>query len=247
MLDPKEEKRFEELKSMCRELKVPAPPEIIIKLQVHDKNGILTFDDKQRGHSWTRNFYNYLFSLAADGMGGGSNNFGAGYMSGKDILDTVKYSASSGVGRVGNTSSIIQWGIGSTYGLWGAIGIDTQGIVVGIGDTAFSPEQNKLVTGIVHGITAGTLSHAEMNAGSMAYTGGTTTWAHTRSRIFNNNSGGSITVKEVGLYLKSEMYGGSNNLFYMMERSVLAPTVAVANGAQLTVTYEISMDFSAID
>jgi hypothetical protein len=34
---------------------------------------------------------------------------------------------------------------------------------------------------------------------------------------------------------------------FLTERSVLDPTVLVANGAQLTVTYEISMDFSSID
>ena len=43
MLDTKEEKRFEELRGMCRELKVPAPLEIMIGLKVHDENGILLF------------------------------------------------------------------------------------------------------------------------------------------------------------------------------------------------------------
>jgi hypothetical protein len=60
----------------------------------------------------------------------------------------------------------------------------------------------------------------------------------------NNNSGGSITVKEVGLMYVGNTY---NNDYHLVERSVLSPTVAVANAAQLTVTYEISMDFSAID
>jgi hypothetical protein len=33
MLDPKEEAQFDELKAMCRELKVPAPPEMRIYQQ----------------------------------------------------------------------------------------------------------------------------------------------------------------------------------------------------------------------
>lgn len=44
MLDPQEEAKFAELKDKCRELKVPAPPEIMIGLQVHE-GGVLTFDD----------------------------------------------------------------------------------------------------------------------------------------------------------------------------------------------------------
>jgi hypothetical protein len=58
----------------------------------------------------------------------------------------------------------------------------------------------------------------------------------------NNNSGGNITVKEIGLCPN----GGWGD-FFLLERSLLSPTVTVPNGAQLTATYEIIMDFSSID
>jgi hypothetical protein len=58
----------------------------------------------------------------------------------------------------------------------------------------------------------------------------------------------SITVKEVGLAGVVAMFtSAQTNDYMLMERSVLSPTVPVPNGAQLTVTYSISMDFSAID
>jgi hypothetical protein len=85
-----------------------------------------------------------------------------------------------------------------------------------------------------------------MTAPVNVYTSGTKTWENTIIRIFNNNSGGVIVIKEAGLYWSGYLFDTSIG-YHMHERSVLSPTVAVANGAQLTVTYAISMDFSAID
>ena len=215
MLNPIEEAKFAELKDKCRELGVPAPPEIHIGFQVHDKNGVLIFDDLQRGHSWTRNYYNLLYARATSGVGSGSASFMAGYMSQK------RQSGSIDNIIVGIPSSLILT------------------IIVGTGDTAFSVEQTNLATQIADGSGAGQLSHQPMAAAVSTYTAGTKTWKTTRQRIFNNNSGGIITLKEVGIL--------SDNYTYLVERSLLDPAVAVPVGAQLTVTYEITMDFSAID
>ena len=245
MLDPKEEAIFQDLKDKCRELKVPAPPEIFIGLQVHDKNGLLIFDDKQRGHSWTRNFYNWMFSQLTQSVTTGTNNYGAGYITGKNTGGTVYYQATYGAGVSGNYYS------NDSFGYKAAAGSAT-GVVVGTGDTAFSAEQNALVAIIPNGGTAGTFAYQLSPAATAAYTAGSKTWKGTIARVFNNNSGSSITVKETGLYWNNNTSAGGCGFFsvtttsFMVERSVLSPTVAVANGAQLTVTYEISMDFSAI-
>jgi hypothetical protein len=244
MLDPKEEARFDELKAKCRELKVPAPPEIMIGLKVHDHNGILTFDDIQRGHSWTRNYWNSLCSSATGGTSL-TLTFGAGLMSGKNTAGSISsgntFGSPSGQDGYPNYSNSLVYRYDAN---------STNGIVVGTSDTAFSIEQYSLGTLITHGNGAGQLAynistHSGYGSGCPipAYTGGTKTWETSHSRIFNNNSGGSITVKEVGIY-SSGSFGLSA---IMMERSVLSPTLAVADGAQLTVTYAISMDFSAID
>jgi len=245
MLDPKEEAKFRELKEKCRELKVPAPPEIMIRLQVHDKDGNLTFDDIQRGHSWTRNFYNMFFGCAGNGQANGGNNFGAGYMTGKYVSGSISYSSSYTARPATIAGSA--WipsvpGTGFIYGSAAA----TYGIVIGTSDTAFNADHYTMQTIIAHGNSADQLYYQAMTAPIVAYTAGSKTWKTTLSRIYNNNSGGSITVKETGLYSAADIYGGTSNP-YLVERSVLSPTVAVANGAQFTVTYEITMDFSAID
>jgi hypothetical protein len=57
-------------------------------------------------------------------------------------------------------------------------------------------------------------------------------------------------VAETGIYWSgwiSPAAAGALSGVRMIERSVLSPTVNVPNGAQLTVTYSISLDFTAID
>jgi hypothetical protein len=225
MLDPKEEKRFEELRGMCRELKVPAPPEIMIGLQVHDKNGILVFDDVQRGHSWTRNFWNALFMTASGAATTSTGSYGAGYLSLRDANQYWSVTGASAHAWLGPGALQI---LGSQYA----------GIVPGISDTAWSIDQDGVQNRIAHGNAAGEFIFNAETRGVATYDAGAHTWTQNRIRIFNNNSGSSITVKEMCLCVGT---------LAAIERSVLSPTVAVANGAQLTVTYEISMDFSSID
>jgi hypothetical protein len=211
MLDPKEEAKFAELKSKCRELKVPAPPEIMIGLQVHE-GGVLTFDDVQRGHSWTRNIWN----LWGKGMIG-ATAIGSTYAAGSLATKTQDGTVSTGM-----------------FSNWNQI-------VVGTGDTAYSIENFAMAGKIDNGNGAGQLLYSTLvPITPVVYDSGTHIWKQTFTQIFNNNSGSSITVKETGLH-DYNLYG------ILIERSVLSPTVAVANGAQLTVTYSISMDFSAID
>jgi hypothetical protein len=142
MLDPKEEKRFEELRGMCRELKVPAPPEIMIMLQVHDHNGVLIFDDIQRGHSWTRNFYNWIALRCVGDMSTiyDSANYGAGYMSMK---------------RTSAAVTALPYNAGCYDIGWGRASDASDGILVGTGDTAFSIEQFNMVSLIAQGTGAG--------------------------------------------------------------------------------------------
>lgn len=221
MLDPREEAKFDELKGMFRDLKLPPPPEIFIGLQVH-KDGELIFDDKQRGHSWTRNFYNYK-CLIGTNAGYTNGNFGAGYLSGKGEDGSVIYTV-----YLRNIGALTTGSAATTYG-----------IVVGTSDTAFNVEQYALGALIAHGTGAGQFTYQASGFNSKAYA--LKVWTATSKRVFNNNSGGDITVKEIGLYPQN------HDVIFLMERSVLSPTVLVPNGAQLTATYEISMDFSSID
>jgi hypothetical protein len=231
---------------MCAELKVPAPPEIFIRFQVHDKDGKLIFDDKQRGHSWTRNFYNWTFSQLTQGNSTGENAFGAGKITSKNIAGANGYIALRGAGISPSAAYF-----NGNYGIRAAVGSTDRGIVVGTSDTAFSADGYALGAIVASGTGSGQLSYQASPAPTLSYDSGTKVWSASIARVMFNGSGGSITIKETGLYWQGD---GANVTFfstdtaaYLVERSVLSPSVAVANGAMLTVTYEISMDFSAID
>jgi hypothetical protein len=238
MLDKVEEAKFAALKDMCRSLKVVVPPEIFIEFKVVDKTGKLIFDDIQRGHSWTRNYYNFLCMLGIDSDATGSANFGAGYLSGKRTSASIDSTAGNSSTRAAVTAG---------YGTYNNAASSTFGIVVGTGNTAFSEDHFTLATLIAHGATTGLLTYSAMAAPIKAYNAGTMVWSNVISRLFNNNSGGAIVVAETGLYSNCVIGYNIGGIYFMLERSVLAPTINVPNGAQLTVTYTISMDFTAID
>ena len=235
MLDPKEEAKFARLRSLCQELKMPCPPEIHIGLQVHDQKNILTYEDIQRGHSWTRNFYNFCLGFPIDVIGSGDTTFGASKRSGKSTNGSIVGSANSTVSRGSNTL----YG----NGLHENSASGSFGIKVGTGSTAFSVENFALATVIAPGNAASQLAHQPMVYPIVSYAD--KVWTNVISRIFNNNSGGEITVREIALYSSVHIFGGSGT--FMMERSVLETPVLIANGAQLTVSYTLTMDFSAID
>lgn len=205
-------------------------PKILIGFKVHDK-GKLVFDNLQEGHSWTRNFYTAMYATMAGCTGGGSNNYGAGYMTCKNTGGTLKYSTT----YTAKTSD----------GYSGAISSTTFGIVVGTGDTAFSVEDYVLATPVANGTGTGQMSYQAQAKPTPTYD--TKVWTSVHTRVMNNNSGDSITIKETGLIWSGMAFEASSSVFYLVERSVLSPTVAVANGAQLTVTYTISMSFAAIE
>ena len=240
-LNQAEEKRFEDLRKACKELKVPAPPAIFIDFEVTDKDGNIILTDRQRGHSWTRNFYNFLLCILSGAVGGGSNNFGAGYVSAKTTAGTVRYATPQTFApNIAN----------SALGFWlnGYIDNATFGILVGTGDTAFSPEHHILATLIPSGNTSGKLLYNAHAAAVCTYdnTAGAEKFTAAYKRFFNNNSGATITIKETGIVGNAyAFYNGAEN--FLLERSVLSPTIDVVNGAQLAVTYNIVIDYSSID
>lgn len=241
-LDKVEEKRFEDLGKACRELKVPAPPAIFIDFEVTDKDGNVILTDRQRGHSWTRNFYNYLLSAIAGAAGGGSNNFGAGYVSVKTIGGAVRYF--DAYLCVPYTSSSIALGAFIN----GSVGDNTFGIQIGVADSGFSPEHYTLSSLIAHGNGAAQVSYTAHTPAVCTYdsTAGSEKFTAAYKRFFNNNSGATITVKETGIvgYMLG-FYPNPEKI--LLERSVLSPTIDVVNGAQLAVTYNIVLDYSSID
>lgn len=203
------EREYRELERLANKLGVPLPPKVMIKLE-STLNGQLFDRFEGPAHSWVRNFWNSLYTTCVAYAMAGST-FGEGYLINKAYN-----------GNVANYS-----GIPSV----GTIGIATSGIVVGTGSGAESFESYDLSARVAHGTSSGQLSYAAQNTTTVAYTSGTKTWEATLLRIFNNNSGGSIIITEVGMM---SSVGG------LACRDLLTSSVTVANGGQLTVTYTVS-------
>ena len=239
MLDPIEEAKYKALRDACRELHIPMAPDVFIGMKVHE-SGILTFDDTIRAHSWTRNFYSYMAGALADFTGDGLSTFGVGKMASKTNAAQVWAGTTSPAGR-SSSSTVLN------NGYLDASTNPTFGIRVGTGNTAFTVDDFNLATVVAGGTASGQLSHAAHAYGVQSYDNspGAEKWTIIHTRVFNNNSGGTITIAEIGLFHYGQVFG---NLSYnLMERSVLASPVPLVNGAQLTVNYTLTMDFSAID
>ncbi len=117
-----------------------------------------------------------------------------------------------------------------------AITLTTYGIVVGTGNTAPDITDYHLETLILHDAappTAGRMQYSATTFG--APSSDATTSQFTITRNFANASGGAITVNEVGLYVKHNVY--TNSYYFMTIRDVIAGGIAVPNGQTLTINY----------
>ena len=115
-----------------------------------------------------------------------------------------------------------------TFPVNAAVGIDTYGLVVGTGTTAVSIADYKLQTQILHGSTSGKLSHGAVTF-TPPFNSGSSQIIEV-VRTFNNNSGGDITITEIGL-----VCAPSQN--YLFERTLA--TKVVVNGGATTIRSQI--------
>jgi hypothetical protein len=124
-----------------------------------------------------------------------------------------------------NTSFLLS----SSLRVNGSAGTDTQGIVVGTGNTAVTSSDYKLQTIIAHGTGSGQLQYAVQvfNTPTTDATG--TQFVLTRT--FTNGSGAQIDVYETGIYALNSAST------FCIARDVLPAVVHVPAGQALTVTY----------
>lgn len=225
--------RWEQFKKLAQEFHVPVP-ETWITFEVFDKEGKLIQKHRQKGHSWTRNAYNMLFSeLAA--VNSNDNTFAAGKLSIKDSGGTVRY----GAYPIAQYYSFSMQTAG--YGYIAAAGIITNGIIVGSGTNAESFEDYVLQTPIANGTGAGQLSYVASEAYTYSYNAETKVLTATHIRYINNNSGGNVDVNEVGLIVRAIV--ASAHRYWYNSRDHLSSTVTVPNTSQLKVTYTISLTY----
>jgi hypothetical protein len=124
---------------------------------------------------------------------------------------------------------------GSVFRVNGPSGNANYGPVVGTGTGAYDWDNYKLDTQIAHGAGAGQLQYgattfnAPQTVGNERY--------YEIIRTFQNQSGGDITVNEIGLYATQS----TATYYWCIARDVLGIGVTVPNGQTLTVTYKIKV------
>lgn len=198
----------------CMKMHVCPPPKTFINMKVHDQDGVLIDETDMISRSWVRNAYNFVCcSFLGIGMAEGASAYDAGSLA---LMRTDGAIRESNV-MPSNSQELTDW--------VGAVGIATQGIVIGTGIAAESLNSYDLATRILHGNAAGQMAYSAQPVNTAVYANNV--WTATARRIFNNNSGASIVVTEVGTIMQMALYQGYD--MALMNRDLLAVAKTIAN------------------
>ena len=119
--------------------------------------------------------------------------------------------------------------------LYAGDGVGDYGLVVGSSDNPNTVNTYTMGAIIPHGNASGQLYYGATTMENPQNPTGTNNWFFRIIRTFTNNSGGSITVKEIGLIVKTLDSGGTTR-YFLIARDVISP-VTVPAGATLTIRY----------
>lgn len=111
---------------------------------------------------------------------------------------------------------------------------DTYGLLVGKSSEAIANTNYKMYDQILHGNTAGKLMHGSHSWVDAQIVGANVDFIILRS--FSNISGNTITITEIGIYVKME--GSAANQYFLILRDLPTP-VELENGKTITVIYTL--------
>jgi hypothetical protein len=206
----------------------PKLPKAVIEYEVRDKNGKLIENGKFPAKSWVGNIVGLLSAIISIWMGA-VNTCYATYASRTDLTDTAGTARGISIGCSASATP--------TLGGCAPAGDTTAGIVVGSSDTPVSLSQYSLGALIPHGTGSGQLTYGATNVETLSKN---TTWLFRIVRTFSNSSGASVTVREIGLYVRLGMSSSPNYYSCMLARDVPTSAISIPNGSTLTVRYIIS-------
>jgi hypothetical protein len=211
----------------------PKLPKAVIEYEVRDKNGKLIEKGKFPAKSWVGNIVGLLSAIISMWLSADTTRY-ATSASRADLTDV------SGTARGISISTATATG-GATLGGSAPTGDTTAGIVLGSSDTPVSLSQYSLGALIPHGTASGQLLYGPTTVESLSKD---TTWLFRIVRTFTNSSGASVTVREIGLYVRLGMSSSPYYYSCMFARDVPTSPISVPNGSTLTVRYIISHSLS---
>jgi len=139
-------------------------------------------------------------------------------------------------GLSGSSTGFVAWGfnIGS--------GSSTYGIVIGTGNAPNTTSTYALESQIANGTGSGQMQYGATTTGNVTTSGNTI--SVTSGRTFTNNSGASITVAEVGVYMQAGGLYTNALAQWAFARDVLASPITVANTTPISVYYTFQLTIS---
>lgn len=183
--------------------------EVIVK----DKHGRVIVRQKRKAHSYLV-AYSQLMYIGTNGPPAGSQN----------IVNT------DGVTRNATANYY-------TFSMIALAGDTDYGIRVGSGNTPVDISDYALDTPVAEGVGAGQLSHLISVITNPTVAAGEA--AFTVARVMVNGSGGTITVRNIGIYSQT------GNIFperyCCIVRDVLPGEVLIPDGGSITVTYTVKV------
>jgi hypothetical protein len=226
----KQEMKYRRLAKLGLELGIPIP-ETFLEMQVKMPNGEVTHRHKQRSHSWNRNYYNLIFVQSA--AKNAQSSFGPGLMGWKLIDGSVQGASRSLSIKDFNGVEAMATGYRADVGI-------TMGLVVGTSGVEESFEDYALGSLVANGTGAGQMNYVATETPTKSYDAETKTMTVQHMRYINNNSGGDISIQEVGIYAYGKVSG---DVSVMVCRDVLLAPVVVPASGQLKVIYQISLTY----
>jgi len=178
-----------------------------LKIKVINEKGKCIYYRRYRSRSFVANFINSLFTGLSGQFVNLVNTGGGTY------------------GQAGNFSMNVAAGSGDAG----------HGIQIGTGTTAPAITDYRLTQFISNGTSAGQMQYGAVTVMSPIINTTNNTGYFTVTRAFTNNSGGSITVSEVGL-----TFTFSSNSFLIIH-DLLPTPITVPNGSTLSIAYEIQI------
>jgi len=203
-----------------------------LKTEIWDKDGNVVWYKDRESHTFVRNIHNIVATQILDIAPNGSN--GATDTSDEHGIGSLTIVDVTGTSQTGGSTPYDIGPASRGNGFYGSVGSSTHGIVVGTGTSGFSFESFSLGTAIISGAGAGQMAYSSAEDVVVTFDAGSSRFSANYARFFNNNSGSSIVVSEIGLV--SEMSTPSQ-IEVLVCRDALSTTLTVTNGGQLKVTY----------
>ncbi len=169
---------------------------LYFKIEIRDKKGNLLRTSKlKRCHSFVLQY----LQIEEIGM---AKAYGAD-------PDTVSIKDTS------NTAQTMKW---TNKAVEAGSGLTTYGILAGIGETAPANTDYAMQTLIAHGTGAGQMQYSSCSVGSASVVGSNVDMTIVRS--LTNNSGGTITIKEIGIVISAQDSTTTQRYFLIVRDAV---------------------------